>query len=83
MELQKLKTWLGRTLGFGKDSLQEADGSVTKDPVCGMEVEPAQAAGHSIYRKRTYYFCSIECQEQFDKDPVRFAYEPPRKRGCC
>ncbi len=41
MELQKLKTWLGRTLRLGKDSLQEADDRVTKDPVCGMEIDRA------------------------------------------
>jgi hypothetical protein len=27
-----------------------------KDPVCGMEVDPQQAAGRSEYQAKTYYF---------------------------
>lgn len=29
-----------------------------KDPVCGMEVDPARAAGSSVYKGQTYYFCA-------------------------
>jgi len=39
------------------------------DPVCGMEMEPAQAVAHSEYAGENYYFCSLACQEKFDKDP--------------
>ena len=42
------------------------------DPVCGMEVEPAQAAGQSEYKGQTYYFCAPGCKRQFDKDPERY-----------
>jgi YHS domain-containing protein len=28
-----------------------------KDVVCGMQVDPAKAAGHSEFNGKTYYFC--------------------------
>ena len=51
------------------------------DPVCGMQVDPATAAGSSEYQGQTYYFCSTGCKRQFDKDPERYlgsetAHEP-------
>ncbi len=42
------------------------------DPVCGMHVDTGTAAGTSEYRGETYYFCSVGCKRQFDKDPQRF-----------
>jgi Cu+-exporting ATPase len=42
------------------------------DPVCGMEVEPASAAGHSQHAGETYYFCSLSCQAKFDASPASF-----------
>ena len=45
----------------------------TIDPVCGMEVDPASAAGHNEYAGRQYAFCSTSCRERFDADPSRFA----------
>ena len=48
------------------------------DPVCGMEVETATAAGSSEYQGVTYYFCSTGCKRQFDKAPDSFVgQEPP------
>jgi len=43
-----------------------------KDPVCGMEVDPKDAAGQSEYQGKTYYFCSPGCKREFDKDPERY-----------
>ena len=75
--------WGFRMLKGGGQPAEDADDKVTKDPVCGMEVDPEHAAGQSTYRGRTYHFCSAACRDQFEKEPLRFAYEPPRKRGCC
>lgn len=42
-----------------------------KDPVCGMEVDPAKSV--KVEREgKTYYFCSTYCKEQFEKDPAKF-----------
>ena len=48
----------------GRDSVQ--------DPVCGMKVVPATAAGSLEHDGRTYYFCSRHCLEKFRSDPARF-----------
>jgi YHS domain-containing protein len=42
------------------------------DPVCGMEVDEANAAANSEYKGRTYYFCAPGCKRQFDADPDKF-----------
>jgi YHS domain-containing protein len=43
-----------------------------KDVVCGMQVEPAKAAGSSEYNGKTYYFCSKGCKTKFDANPAQF-----------
>ena len=54
------------------DTAHSAQSAVAIDPVCGMEVDPAQAAGQSDYGGQTYYFCSPGCKGQFDKDPQQY-----------
>ena len=44
------------------------------DPVCGMTVEPASAAGAVEHAGRTYYFCSRHCVEKFRADPERYLF---------
>ena len=44
-----------------------------KDPVCGMTIDEKDAAGTSVYEGKTYYFCSPNCKEKFDKDPAAYA----------
>ncbi|MEZ4666528.1 MAG: YHS domain-containing protein [Anaerolineae bacterium] len=43
-----------------------------RDPVCGMEIDPKQAAGTSEYKSQTYYFCSAGCKKAFDKEPEKY-----------
>ncbi|MEP6896659.1 MAG: YHS domain-containing protein [Chloroflexota bacterium] len=45
------------------------------DPVCGMEVDPSEAAGTSEYKGKTYYFCAPGCKKDFDKDPEKYLSE--------
>jgi P-type Cu+ transporter len=42
------------------------------DPVCGMTVDPADAAGSHEYRGKTYYFCHPSCLERFAAAPADF-----------
>src|SRR5436190_6772763 len=51
---------------------EEPGGEGEVDPVCGMRVEPARAAGKFDYRGRTYYFCARSCLEKFRAEPERF-----------
>ncbi|HSM92138.1 MAG TPA: heavy metal translocating P-type ATPase [Anaeromyxobacteraceae bacterium] len=50
----------------------------TRDPVCGMEVDPASPAGGSVHRGRyAYHFCSDACRARFAAEPERyFAVDP-------
>jgi YHS domain-containing protein len=53
-------------------------GTLSKDPVCGMDVSVSKAeklGGKSTFRGRTYYFCSHECKLQFEKEPGRYVKE--------
>ncbi|MGH9958109.1 MAG: heavy metal translocating P-type ATPase, partial [Pyrinomonadaceae bacterium] len=42
------------------------------DPVCGMTVNPASAAGSFEHEGETYFFCSTHCLQTFREDPRRF-----------
>ncbi len=45
----------------------------TKDPVCGMMVDPATAKGGSHeYKGTTYYFCNPKCNEKFRAEPEKY-----------
>ncbi len=44
---------------------------MTKDPVCGMEVDEKKAATLK-YKGKTYYFCSPTCQMAFQQNPAQF-----------
>ena len=43
------------------------------DPVCGMEIDPASAAGSSEYEGQTHYFCNLNCKQSFDAEPEKYA----------
>lgn len=45
---------------------------MAKDPVCGMEVDPAQAAATFEYQGETYYFCAPGCKMAFEKEPEKY-----------
>jgi Cu+-exporting ATPase len=47
--------------------------TMPKDPVCGMQVDPAKAAGTSEYQGATYVFCSPGCKRKFDSNPQQYA----------
>jgi Cu+-exporting ATPase len=42
------------------------------DPVCGMTVDPAQAAATADHEGSTYYFCSLGCQKAFLRSPAEY-----------
>jgi len=53
----------------------------TIDPVCGMKVDPAHAAGQSEFEGATYYFCSPMCKQRFDAEPERFVVAEAKSDG--
>ena len=51
---------------------EEKGEETVTDPVCTMEVkkDPAKSIQHGGY---TYYFCSKDCMEKFQKDTKKYA----------
>ena len=47
--------------------------ATVRDPVCGMEIDPATAAATEEYGGHTYYFCSQSCFTSFVAEPERYA----------
>ncbi len=39
------------------------------DPVCGMTVKTATAAGRTEYKGESFFFCGPACKEKFDNKP--------------
>jgi YHS domain-containing protein len=54
-----------------KEASQVPPQTITKDPVCGMEVGP-EATQKAIYQGKTYYFCSRADREKFLSDPEAY-----------
>jgi P-type Cu+ transporter len=45
----------------------------TKDPVCGMSLDPVSAQHRAAHAGRQYFFCGARCRERFLAEPERFA----------
>jgi Cu+-exporting ATPase len=54
------------------DDTQATEIAVAIDPVCKMEVEIATAELYSDYNDKRYYFCSQNCKNRFDENPVEY-----------
>ena len=45
-----------------------------KDPVCGMEIQPNEAAATEQHGGQFFYFCSEGCHRAFLADPHRYGH---------
>src|SRR6202140_4084105 len=52
-----------------------------KDPVCGMNVNPAIARYQTLHNEKQYFFCSAGCLAKFQADPEKILSSPPRPMG--
>ncbi len=52
-----------------------------RDPVCGMDLTYDTAQARSEYNGQTYYFCSLDCKEQFDKDPEKYVAQAQQNKN--
>ncbi len=43
-----------------------------RDPICGMTVDPASAAGESAFEGTRYFFCGVSCKAKFDANPRQY-----------
>jgi Cu+-exporting ATPase len=46
--------------------------TATRDPVCGMEVDPPTTVHRATYDSRAYYFCSSDCRDKFIASPSTY-----------
>lgn len=44
-----------------------------KDPVCGMSVNIKKTKFKTVYKEKTYYFCSENCKITFDANKEMYA----------
>ncbi|KFC70287.1 Copper-translocating P-type ATPase [Devosia sp. LC5] len=56
----------------GAGDASAVDVTDVRDPVCGMQVDPATAKHKATYQGTTYFFCSEGCRSKFTADPVRY-----------
>ena len=50
----------------------EREQASVRDPVCGMQIDPTDAAATTAYQGQVFYFCRTECQQQFDQNPQQY-----------
>jgi len=53
-----------------QDAVREE--SVTRDPVCGMDVDPTAKKPVADYEGRRFHFCAERCRERFVDNPEGF-----------
>jgi len=58
------------------DEADVSAGIRTKDPVCGMSVDPLRMPHHADHAGLTYHFCSAGCRSKFVSDPQRYLGPP-------
>ena len=52
-----------------------------KDPVCGMQVDPASARAKFEHGGRTYFFCCTGCATKFEAAPEKYLQPRPAPAG--
>jgi YHS domain-containing protein len=45
---------------------------VYRDPVCKKTISDNQVKAKYTFDRKTYHFCSVECQENFIANPRRY-----------
>lgn len=45
---------------------------LVRDPVCGMRIEPEDAADSILYKEIIFYFCAPACKKEFELDPEKY-----------
>ena len=64
----------------GAPDQKQTQAATVTDPVCGMQIDPAKAAGKSDYKGKTYYFCSDHCKKTFDDNPEAVLNKDSKKK---
>ncbi|MBV8919583.1 heavy metal translocating P-type ATPase [Bradyrhizobium sp.] len=70
----------GDRVGHAYHHDHAAGAATVKDPVCGMNVDPATSKHRFEHRGETFHFCSAGCRTKFAADPAKYLdqREPPQ-----
>ncbi len=52
-----------------------------RDPVCGMQVDPASARAKAEYGGKSYFFCCAGCAKKFEAAPEQYLKPRPTPSG--
>jgi len=52
-----------------------------KDVVCGMDIS-TDTEFKTVEQNKTYYFCSTNCQDKFEKDPHDYMHQHDENEDC-
>ncbi|QYY34296.1 cadmium-translocating P-type ATPase (plasmid) [Cupriavidus pinatubonensis] len=52
-----------------------------RDPVCGMEISPGEAAASAEVDQRRYWFCSSHCEKTFLANPAQYIPHPSHEHA--
>jgi P-type Cu+ transporter len=63
---------------LGSSAAPPKPAAKSKDPVCGMDVDPSTAKHKFDHAGKPYYFCSAHCLEKFRADPQRYLEPAPQ-----
>jgi PKD repeat protein len=55
-----------------KSNFITVNSATVVDVVCKMVIDKRTAEFKSEYKEKTYYFCSADCKQKFDKNPVKY-----------
>jgi P-type Cu+ transporter len=53
---------------------------MTKDPVCGTQVDENKAPATSTFEGKKYAFCGQDCKNKFDREPQRYAHSAQQQQ---
>lgn len=66
----------GDVKDWGLQNHSDSSPLFSVDPVCGRRVDESKAAGKTGYGGVVYYFCSKECQRDFELAPGNYIGQP-------
>ncbi|MBI2847542.1 MAG: heavy metal translocating P-type ATPase [Chloroflexi bacterium] len=71
--IPKYVTKVAPKIEVSERKTEEETMTKVKDPVCGMEIDPKNAAAREEFQGKTYYFCSENCHTKFKAEPKKYA----------
>lgn len=73
-----------RAAASGVSTATDSLPGMVKDPVCGMDVDPANSPHRTHHAGQPWHFCSAHCLQRFQAQPGAYdGSNPPQPHACC